>query len=821
MTDRLEDLADALTLDEQASLTAGDDVWNTVGLPERGLGRVKVSDGPVGVRGESHTTTTSASFPCGTALGATFDPALVHRVAAALGDEARTKGVHVLLGPTVNLVRHPLGGRNFEAYGEDPLLTSTLATAFVQGVQSRGVAACVKHLVANDAEIERLTISSEVDERTLREVYLRPFEAAVLDAGVWSVMGSYNRVNGTFACEHEWLLRTVLKGEWGFDGLVISDWHATHDTVRCARGGLDLEMPGPSGRFGARLADAVRRGEVPAEVVADQARRVLRLADRVGATAGPEPEEQSVDDPGRWVLAREAAAAAMVLLRNEPLAGGPVLPLDPTRLRRVAVIGPNAGQAMIQGGGSARVTPHRVVTPLAGLRARLGPEVEIVMEEGCATGQVLPVLDDRLALAGDEPGILMEYRADPGGPVLFSNTLPHLDPVWYGRFSPAVDPDRFHVTARATIVAPRTGTYVLGLTSVGPARVTFDGTLVIDTVEAGPGSSFFGFGGAELTAEIELEAGASGELVVQYPRPENQLAGFRVGLRAPLGDDPIGRAAAAAAGADVAVVVVGTDEEWETEGRDRQTMSLPGEQDELVRRVVEANPNTVVVVNAGAAVDLPWADLVPAILVAWFPGMAGGEALARVLVGDDEPGGRLPFTVPSDLADAPCDISRADPAGQLRYTEGLLVGHRWYLTHDVEPRWWFGQGLSYTTFSWGSPVAPGSWSLGSPLVVTVPVANTGRRLGTEVVQAYLRRPASTLARPRSVLGGFANVRLGAGAAAEVTVEIDLAALRHWDGTGWVIEPGPLEIRVARSAGDPGQVVNVGVTPVGASGAVAM
>ena len=371
MTDRYEDLADHLALEEQAALTGGEDDWHSQGLPERGVPRLKVTDGPVGARGESYTTTTSALFPCGSALGATFDPELVERVGAAIADEARTKAAHVLLGPTINLIRHPLGGRNFEAYSEDPTLTARLVVAFVRGVQSRGVAACAKHFVANDAEIERHTISSDVDERTLREVYLRPFEAAVRDGGVWTVMASYNRINGTFGCEHPWLLSTVLKEEWGFDGLVMSDWFATHATVASALAGLDLEMPGPAPHFGAPLAAAVEAGEVPRHVVAEQARRLLRLLDRVGADL-VEPPETSVDDPDRWLLARETSAASMVLLRNADVAGERVLPLDTGALQRVAVIGPNAATAVVQGGGSARVTPHRTVTPLAGLRDRLG-----------------------------------------------------------------------------------------------------------------------------------------------------------------------------------------------------------------------------------------------------------------------------------------------------------------------------------------------------------------------------------------------------------------------------------------------------------------
>jgi beta-glucosidase len=789
-----EDLAPELTLEEQAALAGGDDDWHTVALPARGIPRLKVTDGPSGARGESYTTTTSASFPCGSALGASFDVDLVARVAGAIADDARTKGAHVVLGPTLNLHRHPLGGRNFESFGEDPLLVGRIGAAYVRGMQERGVGACPKHLVANDAEIDRLTISSEVDERTLREVYLRPFDAALRDGGAWSVMASYNRLNGTFACEEPALLSTLVKGEWNFDGVVMSDWYATHDTVRCAAAGLDLEMPGPVKHFGAPLVDAVKRGDVDADLVADKARRLLRLLDRVGAETGPEPAERSEDDPARWALAREAAAAAMVLLVNRD----EMLPLAPAALRRVAVIGPNADVAIVQGGGSARVTPHRAVTPLEGLRARL-VGVEVVHEPGASRGGLPAVLDARLAPAG----IRVDYREERGGDVLFTTVLPRLDPVWSGQFSSRVDPGRFHVTATATLQPSRSGLYVVDVTSVGPCVVRLDGDVLLDNRQPGRGVSFFGMGSAPVTSTVELTAGRSYVLEVEYGRPPTaSLAGIRVGVEPPLGEDPIAAAAELAAGVDVAVVVVGTDSDWETEGIDRSTMALPGDQDALVRAVAAANPRTVVVVNAGAAVDMPWADDVAAVLVAWFPGMAWGEALARVLVGDDEPGGRLPFTVPVDLGDAPCDISRPDPPGQLRYTEGVLVGHRWYLTQGIRPRWWFGAGQSYTTFAWGEPSVVGARS------VRVPVTNTGPRRGSEVVQAYVRRPASAVDRPAWVLGGFTKVTLEPGATADATIDLDAGALRHWAGAAWQVEPGPAEVRLARSAGDPGTVVTM-------------
>jgi beta-glucosidase len=809
---RHEDRLDALGLDERAALTAGVDDWHTMALPEHGVPALKVADGPSGVRGESYTSTRSASFPCGTALAATFDPELVERVGAAIADEARTKAAHAVLGPTLNLIRHPLGGRDFETFGEDALLAGAIGAAWVRGVQSRGVAACPKHLVANDVEIERLTVSSDVAERVLREVYLLPFEAALVHGGAWMVMASYNRVNGVHACEDPWLLRQVLRDEWGFDGLVVSDWFATTSTVTSSVAGLDLEMPGPPRHLGPALAQAVRDGLVDADVVAEQARHVLRTLDRVGAGPGPEPPETSVDDPERWDLARSVAAAATVVLRNEVVAGSPLLPLDPG-VRRIAVLGPNAAVAVVQGGGSARVTPHRTVSPLAGLRARLGPGVEVVHLPGTVRGPGLPVLDGRSACAGDAPGVRLEYSAADGGPVLDAVVVDRLDPIWSGRFSPHVDPVRFHVRATATVEVERDGPHTFGITSVGPCTVHLDGRLVLDNQEPEPGTSFFGYGSAEVRATVDLRAGSRHELVVEYARPLDQPMGaLRLGLQPPLGDDPIGAAAALAAGADVAVIVVGTDEDIERESEDRTVFGLTGDQDELVRRVVAANPRTIVVVNAGGPVDLPWADDVPAIVWSWFGGMGLGEALAAVLVGDVEPAGRLPFTVPRALRDAPCDITATDPPGHLRYEEGLLVGHRWYATQGIAPRWWFGDGLGYAALAWGDPDAPAAWSPGAFFPVDVEVANPGPRDGVAVVQVYLRRPASTLERPAWVLGGFTSAAVPAGATRTVRVAIDHTALRHWDDDAqeWSVEPGPLEVRVARSAGDPGVLLAVDV-----------
>ncbi|MCZ7531657.1 MAG: glycoside hydrolase family 3 protein [Acidimicrobiia bacterium] len=392
MTERIESLLGRLTLEEKVAICSGADLWHSGGVERLGVGALKVSDGPSGVRGERFSGTSSTSFPCGTALGATWDTGLVRLVGEAMGDEARGKGVHVVLAPTVNIHRHPLAGRNFECYSEDPYLSARMSVAFVEGVQSRGVGCSVKHFVANDQEHDRMTISAEVDERTLREIYLPPFEAAVREAGAWAVMSAYNRVGGTYCAEHRDLLTGILKEEWGFDGFVISDWWGTHSTDTAANAGLDLEMPGPVRWFGTHLVQAVSAGDVAEEVVDGMARRMLRAAERTGALDRPGVgEEDCTERPERSAVARRAATESVVLLRND----GGVLPFDAPSLGSIAIIGAHAAYPAVMGGGSSMVTPHRVSTPLASLRSGVGGAVDVVYERGAPSAPApLPVLGD-------------------------------------------------------------------------------------------------------------------------------------------------------------------------------------------------------------------------------------------------------------------------------------------------------------------------------------------------------------------------------------------------------------------------------------------
>lgn len=817
----VESLVAKLSIDEKASLTIGSGPWHTTALPDHGIGRVKVTDGPTGARGDGRSGARATCFPVGVCLGASWSTELLGEVGAALAGEVQTKGAHVLLGPTVNLQRTPIGGRNFECYSEDPLLTGRLAVAFIGGVQRGGVGTSIKHLVGNDVEHDRHHVSADMDEATLREVALLPFELAVREADPWTVMAAYNRLNGVHATSSRRLLTEILKDEWGWPGMVVSDWGAVTETAATAIAGCDLEMPGPLGWLGPKLADAVRAGEVPEEVLDDLARRVLHLAERAGRLDDDgEPEERSVDTPELRALTRRAAVEGMVLLRNDGL-----LPLAKDALRRVAVIGPNAEVGMVQGGGSSQVLIHAEVTgPLAALRSILGDEVEVVHERGCSTAKFAPMIPPRrwegggdttaprisnmpFATIRDDAPVRVELFDDEGGDVVRSHRATDVTTTFSGRLRPLADPRSFFARFTGTYVPDTTGAHRFGLSTVGRGRLLVDGVEVIDNWSAPqPGETFFAHGSAEVLAAVELTAGAPVEVVVEYRREGDHadIGGVRLGVHPPEPSDLIEQATAAAAGADVAVVVVGTTSEWETEGNDRSGIELPGRQAELIEAVAAANSRTVVVVNAGSPVDMAWAERTAAVLQVWFGGQEMGPALASVLLGDADPGGRLPHTIPMRLDDQPGATSYPGTGGVLRYEERLLAGHRWYDAQGIAPRYPFGHGLSYATFAWGEPqVGVADASTADPRVrVRVSVTNTSGRSGKEVVQLYVRPPAGSH-RPDLELKGFAKVEVAAGATADVVVELDTLAFRHWDEPGgWTVAAGTYELVLGASSRQP-------------------
>jgi beta-glucosidase len=779
--DTVAALLGALSLDQKVALLAGVDTWHTASFEAPPVPSIRVSDGPAGVRGTSFTGPASASFPCGSALGATWDPALVAELGRAIGREARSKSAHVVLAPTVNLHRTPIGGRNFECYSEDPVLTAAIAVAYIGGVQQEGVAACVKHLVGNDTEFERMTISSEIDERTLRELYLVPFEAAVGRAGVRSIMTAYNRLNGTYCGEHPWLITDVLRGEWGFDGVVMSDWYGTHSAVASLRAGLDLEMPGPPRERGIHLRQAIDQGEAEARELDPSVERLLALGAWAGAaTTGT--EEVTADDPATRDVIRRAAARAMVLLKND----GNALPLGASA-RRVALIGPYARFGRPQGGGSAGVRPHHGRGPLDALTGR---GFDVAFEPGGSIAKYLPTVRGDFAVT----------FADPTGASasLDANRL-----GWYWDRAPVdgVAFEQFAVHITGTFVPDVTGDWEIGARAIGPATVSIDGVPVVSITAEQRGGFFFGMGSPEVRSAVALEAGRAYELTVDYPTPvvDERVRGIVVGARPVPTGDHIAEAAAAAAGADVAVVIVGTDDDWETEGEDRSTLALPGDQDELVAAVAAANPNTVVVLNAGSPLTMPWLDAVPAVLQLWFPGQEIGDALVDVLTGEAEPGGRLPITYPRRLEDTPAFKTHPGRNGKAVYAERLFIGHRWFDRQGIEPLFPFGYGLGYTTFELGRVEVSGDVEAG--VTVEVTVRNTGGRAGGEVVQVYVEPPPGDPGRPVRHLAGFARADLAAGKEATVTVHLDRRAFASWLDGAWVVSPGEYVIHAGRSSRD--------------------
>jgi beta-glucosidase len=813
MESEIERLVGAMTLDEKTSLTAGANMWYLPPVERLGIPALKMSDGPSGVRGDSLIGRRSLSVPCGIAVGSTWNPDLVRQLGDVLAAEARSKNVHVVLGPTVCIVRTPLAGRTFESFSEDPLLTARIAGAYVEGVQGGGVACCIKHFACNDQEHERMTISAEVDERTLREIHLVAFEHAVQEAGVWSVMTAYNKVNGVYCGEQPELIGGVLRQEWGFDGLVVSDWFGTHSTVAAVVAGLDLEMPGPSAWLGPTLAAAVRDGQVDESVLDGQVRHVLRLMGRVGILGGPTvPDELEVDDPAHRAVARRVAAEGTVLLVNDGL-----LPLDAASVGRVAVIGPNAGQ-LAMGGGSSEVTPHRRRRVDEALVDRL-PGAVITSEVGCRIDRGVPAID--LRLLGEET-LRVDYfdNADLSGSPVATEAAHTARVLWIGPPRPGLRVGAFSVRVSATFTPDVSGAWQLGLESAGRSVLRLDGAVVVDNTEPTRGSSFYGAGSEPVDVTVDLSAGHSYDLTVEiWPRSSSSpIMGARIGASPPDTGDEFERAVAAAAEADVAVVVVGSNGQWESEGHDRPDLSLPGRQRELVEAVLEVNPRTVVVVNAGSPVEMPWASRAGAVLMTWYPGEEGADALADMVIGVAEPSGRLPVTFPASAQDGPAGLGVEGDRypgieGRVVYGEGTLVGYRFYETTRLAPLFPFGFGLSYGDMALedvrtdvvdgggGGAGDGGDGDGGGEVVVQVTVVNNGARQGTEVVQVYVRAPESLVRRPDRELVAFAKVTVDAGGSETVRLPLDAAAFRYWDvdAHAWRADPGRYELLVGKSS----------------------
>ena len=787
---RVAQILSKMTLDEKIQMVHGATGSGYVGyvpaIPRLCIPALKLEDGPGGV---ADGVTGVTQLPAPVAVAASWDTAVARSYGAVVGAEEWGKGANVNLGPTVNIVRDPRFGRAFETYGEDPYLAGRIAVAEIQGVQAEAVMAQVKHWVTYNQETFRNTPADDVvvAPRTLHEIYMPQFEAAVGQGGASSVMCSYSTINGTWACENAYSQDTVLKGRWRFGGFVTSDWGATHSTVASAVGGLDMQMP-DSSRFGPALKDSVLAGRVPMSRLNDMVRRILtqefrfHIFDRE-QTGGL---STTVTSDEHAAFARSAAEQGTVLLRN----AGDLLPLDPATVRSIAVIGPGGGRdALTGGGGSAAVEVPYVVTPFFGIAKRAGGNVTVRYAQGALppSGALPPVPPQYLkASEGGGRGLTVQFYNNmtlSGAPVL-TRVDSAVGANWRDQPpAPGVNANQWSAKWTGSITAPATGEYTFSLTSDDGSRLFVGGTQVIDNWREQ--------GATTETAKVTLTAGQAVAIEVDYYQ---NGGGDTLGLgwRLPGQVSLIDEAVALARSSDVAVVFVGA---FESEGADLADIDLPGEQNQLIRAVAAANRRTIVVLNTGSAVTMPWVDSVAAVLEGWYPGQEDGNAIAAVLFGDVNPSGKLPVSFPRTLADVPAASAARWPGvdGRVEYSEGLLVGYRWYQARGITPLFPFGFGLSYTTFRFENLRVS---RRGRSVAVGVDITNTGRRAGADVVQLYVGFPAST-GEPPKQLKGFQKVPLAPGETRHLTFSLDPRAFAHWDAAanGWVVSAGEYQIEI--------------------------
>lgn len=825
----VDDIVEKLTTDEAILLTAGVGFWHTHEIARLGIPAVKVSDGPNGIRGNHFFMSTPAKcLPSATALGATWDTELIEEVGLKLlAGEAKLRAAPVILAPTCNIQRNPLGGRAFESFSEDPLLSGLIAAAYVKGVQKGGIGTTIKHFVCNDKEDDRMAYDAILSERALREIYLMPFMLAQKYAKPWCFMTSYNRVNGTHASENKHLLQDILRGEWGFEGLVMSDWFGIYSIDLSINAGLDLEMPGTNKW---RILDLMNRSigsrKLTVRTVKERARKVVELAKRVAQEA---PEildgdgvERTVESAEDTALMRKVAGETIVLLKNT----NALLPLNPNKIKKIAIVGGNAKAVVLSGGGSAALKPSYFVSPYDGITAALPQGVEVLYSEGASTYMEMPILDYELFTPSGERGWTGTWYAHQDDESMTAINTPYSTRL--------VDETRIFISTSAPKGITRRWTMKLegelkprerdclfefGLTVSGRAKLFVDGKLVIDNwTRQRRGQSFFGSGSAEEKGRVPLKAGVKHRILVEFCNvrapadgDEDEMVmdsnpGVRLGGAEVIDEDvKMAEAVEIAKKADVVLAIVGLNADWETEGYDRKTLALPGRTDELIEKVLAVNPNTVVVTQSGSSITLPWADSVPAILHSWYLGNATGDAIADVLFGKKNPSGKLSLTFPKKLEDISAHGHFHSENGVVRYGEDLFVGYKHFQHRGIKPQFSFGHGLSYTTFSYSdlklseAVLSNGEFSLNA----TVTVTNTGKLTGSEVVQLYVSMPTtSDVTHPPLLLRAFRKAKnLQPGQSEKVTLTLDKYAVSFWEERieRWVVEKGVYGVKVGSSS----------------------
>ncbi len=799
---RVEELLAAMTVAEKISLCHAGSKFSAPGVPRLGIPEFTMSDGPHGVRRElvrdgwdplDCDWDFATYLPTGTALAATWDMESAAEFGRVLGEEARARGKDIILGPGVNMVRSPLCGRNFEYYGEDPYQVGELASVCIRSIQEQGVAACVKHYALNSQELNRNGVDARPDERTLRELYLPAFEKAVRAGGVWSLMGAYNLFRGQYCCQNDYLLNQILKKEWNFDGVVISDWGGVHDTFEAARGGMDLEMGSNVPTYdeyylGRPFREAVEKGEVEAAFLDDKVRRILRLLNRVGLLDNT-VKKGAFNTPDHQAAARNIARKAMVLLKNED----DVLPLDRTKIKRLLVVGDNATEQHHAGGHSSAVKALYEITPLEGLKNLLGNTVEIEYFRGypdfSSAGTPIPAQD--LAIvdpAAGTGGWMAEY---------FDNRDFRGTPF---KRVPMADADIAFAPAELDTISVR-------LSAAFTPKKDWKGTLLMDDCRQGwfkvDGETILNLSvdTARNGLDFEFKAGQTYRLAMELqPRKVDGPTRVVVRLLEQGGSGAEDEAILAAAKhADAVLFFGGLNHFYDTESSDRRDMALHGGQNELIAKLARVTPRLVVGLVGGSPMEMPWLDAVPAVFLLWYGGMEVGNAAAELLFGEANFSGRLPFTFPRILADSPAHAIGDYEEKVCNYREGVFMGYRWFDAKGVQPLFPFGHGLSYTRFQTTNLKAHTCGDFRCE--ITADVKNCGERAGAIVLQLYVADLASSIPRPPKELKAFARVELQPGECKKVAWSLEKDAFSFYDPVAreWVAEPGEFKLLLGASA----------------------
>jgi beta-glucosidase len=779
LNNKVEDLLNKMTLEEKIDLLGGTG-FASKPIERLGIPELRMTDGPVGVRWES-----SNAYPSGISMAATWNPGLIYHLGSAIASDTKAKGRNLILGPCVNILRVPQGGRNFESFGEDPYLTSRLAVDYIKGVQKENVAACVKHFACNNQEYQRDFVDVKVDERALNEIYLPAFKAAVLEADVMSVMSAYNKVNGSYCSENDYLLIEKLKKEWGFTGLVMSDWGAVHSSIPTAKGGLDLEMPTGEWLNKETLLTAVKSGEVSETVINDKVRRILRIIVKLGLIDNQiEPDTNMVQSERKTGIAYQTALESIVLLKNE----NNVLPINIEKIKSIAVIGPGAEIPRVGGGGSSKVDPVYSVSPLQGLKNRLGNKIKLSYAKG-------------VMMEGDAEAIPSEFfphglRAEffdnldlEGNPVL-TRTDKNVDFWWNDKPAEEINKDMFSVRWTGVVKAPKTGEYFFDITSDDGVRFYFEDELLIN--------DWNDHAALTNSVNVKMERGKTYNIKLEFYENLGSAV-VKIGWRLP-GQNLTAEAITTAKESDLVIIFAGTSSHEESEGFDRPDLELPAEQSELIQEMVKFNKNIVVVLSNGGPVNVnKWINDVPAVLESWFYGQEGGNAVSDVLLGNYNPSGKLPFSWPVKWEDCSAYKTYKASDSVTYYDDSIYVGYRHFDKYNIKPQFPFGYGLSYTTFSYDDIKI----SKGEKIKVSFNVRNTGLLKGEEIPQLYVSDVESSIDRPVKELKGFAKVFLNPGESKKVELELTKDDLSFFDvkTKSWKAEPGEFEVFIGSSSAD--------------------